>query len=276
MSTDNKTLNFDISQLFSTMSSAIAKDVFSPIKQIYIDWSYIQDIYLGALVARCKTPEEYQYVLSCIPKYNDRLLRSHSRYFPKLNTTDIELEEFMKDPNNSLSLLYMSPMTNMFENVSNLIKSSITRNLKLSELTEQLVLLINLYPLVLTDKITSTIKHMIHTITTNIKIGITSLPINQIDINLLLNSDILLIDRLDIFLSENSPTMDAFYADPVSKFLDCAVISPKIIDNQEFINSLPTLSEEQIEQNFNITEQICNLSASFKFINPIIFTDQQG
>lgn len=269
--------DFDKESFLSNLANirqSIVEEIFSPIKQIYIDWTYLQDVYLGSMISLCKNQEEYNYIRSNIEGYNNRIIREHTLLFRKLFKSDLELEEYMNDTEKSSLLLVMSPMTNMFNNIKVLLKSIIERNKKLGYETPLKVIL-NMYPLAINDISIKIIKEIMnHCYLPYLQLGIVTEKISDIDIDTLINSEILLIDRFDYFLSDNTKTQEAFYTAPISKFFDCAVITPKFIDNKEIINKLETLSKEEIESTFDITSSVCGLSSSFQYISPIILLEE--
>lgn len=268
-------INLDTNQFFSDISKSIADDIFSPIKQIYVDWTYLQDIYLGAMISLCKNQEEYNYLLENIDKYNNRVIRDHAYHFNKLFKSDIQLEKHIRSKDTSMYLLAMSPFTNMFNNFKSVLYSSITRNLRLGYM-EKIKVVLNMYPLVIGDIEQKIIKDIMSTCYLDvIKLGIVTEKISDVDINTLVDSDILLIDRFDIFLSDNSKTQAAWYNAPVPSFMDKAVITPRILDNKEFIEKLSTLSKEQIDEIFDNTETFMSICASFKYISPIILLEDK-
>ena len=92
---------------------------------------------------------------------------------------------------------------------------------------------------------------------------------------MLIECDILLIDRMDIFFSNaDSDVFKYFFSEPISKFVNSAIITPKVIDNKEIQNTLSDKSEEEIEEIFKTTIAVCGLMTDFIYINPIIHTDK--
>lgn len=264
-------LNISKEQFISEVSNFVAKEEFTPIKQIYVEWSYLQDIYIGALISLCKNQDDYNYILNNLEKYNDRVLRDHSLYFPKLNINEEQLETFIKNPKNSKLLLYRSPLTNIFTNLKELVLFVYNKNHKLGE-DEPITIILNIYPLPITDEFKLYIKHVKDYLHSFVKVGIVSAPIQMLNISTLLTSDILLIDRFDYFLKdEKSETCQAFFDDPYPKFFDKTIITPKVIDNKKIIDNILNLSKEQIEKIFETTEELCGIGCNFKFINPIIY-----
>jgi hypothetical protein len=131
-----------------------------------------------------------------------------------------------------------------------------------------------MYPLVIGDIAQKIIKDIMKNCYLDvIKLGVVSEKISDIDLNLLTDSDILLIDRFDLFLADNTKTQSAWYTTPIPEFMDKAVITPKVIDNVEFISKLDTLSKEQIDEVFDNTETVMSICAQFKYISPIILLE---
>lgn len=270
---NQNTINLDKDQFFSDISKSISDEIFSPIKQIYVDWTYLQDIYLGAMISLCKNKDDYAYLIENIDKYNDRVIRDHAYHFRKLFKSDIQLEKYIRVEDTSSYLLASSPFTNMFNNFKTMLHSSITRNLKLGYL-EKIKVIVNMYPLVIGDIAQKIIKDIMKNCYLDvIKLGVVSEKISDIDLNLLTDSDILLIDRFDLFLADNTKTQSAWYTTPIPEFMDKAVITPKVIDNVEFISKLDTLSKEQIDEVFDNTETVMSICAQFKYISPIILLE---
>ena len=240
-------------KLFEDINQVLTKDLFSPIKQIYVEWTYLQDIYLGALINLCKAQSDYDYILSQISKYNDRLTRDHCSYFPNLKYTDNQLESYINTPDVNLLILGTSPMTNIFRNLKELVSRIIVRNSKLSH-KDPLKLIVNLYPLKLTNEVKGLVLYMLNQVFIGTEIIIISNPINKLNADRLIECDILLIDRMDIFFSDdNSSVFKYFFSEPISKFLKCAIITPKVIDNKELQSILSEKTNEEIEEIFNTT-----------------------
>lgn len=261
-------------KLFDDINQLLTKDLFSPIKQIYVEWSYLQDIYLGSLVNLCKSQDDYTYILNQISKYNDRILRGHASYFPKLKYTDSDLETYMNTKDINLLVLGTSPMTNIFQNLKDLIDRILLRNSKLDH-KEPLKLIINTYPLILTQEVRGLLTYMVNQVFIGTDIYLVSCPINKLDVGMLIECDILLIDRMDIFFSNaDSDVFKYFFSEPISKFVNSAIITPKVIDNKEIQNTLSDKSEEEIEEIFKTTIAVCGLMTDFIYINPIIHTDK--
>lgn len=258
--------------LFENINKTLTDNLFTPIKQLYVDWSYIQDIYIGALVNLCKSQQDYNYILKQIPNYNDRIVRGCSSYFPELNYTDNDLIKFMNTKDNGLLVLGTSPMTNIFRNLKTLVEQAQLRNLKLGY-TNKLKLIFNLYPININRDIAGLISYMINQVLFDMDFDIISKPINTIEIETLVNCDILLIDRMDIFFTKDSNTTIAFFDDTNFPFSKCAIVTPKVIDNTQIQEDLSNKSQEEIDSIFKITAHLCGIMSNFIYINPIIFID---
>lgn len=258
--------------IFDDINKTLTEDLFSPIKQIYIDWTYLQDIYLGALVTLCKSQEDYSYILQEIPNYNDRIVRGHASYFPKLGYTDNDLETYINTNDNSLLILGSSPMTNIFSNIKELIDNIQLRNYKL-EYRERLRLIVNLYPIKLREEVTRLLLYMISQVYKNIEITIVSQPIHTISIATLLECDMIFIERSDLFFKKNSITANTFFDSEKFPFAKIAVVAPKVIDNEQIVLDLDTKTDQEIAYMFNTTVHICGIMSKFYLINPIILVD---
>ena len=69
-------------------------------------------------------------------------------------------------------------------------------------------------------------------------------------------------------------TCQAFFDDPFPQFFNKTIITPKVIDNEEVKKNVLNLSEKELDRIFEITTDLCNIGCNFKFVNPIIYKQE--
>lgn len=276
-SVNDSTMSDDeVRQLFASITSRMSDELSSPVKQVYVEWTYLQDVYLGTIIQHCASKDEYDKIIAKMTEYNDRLHRERSLYFPDMHLTNSDIEKYIQDKElNSLSCIYKSPFTNVFVNLTSMMEDALERNHNL-RYTEHIKLIINIYPLLKTERTMAMIKFLLSDIDLReIKLGVISVPTHEVPVDYMLYADILLIDRMDLFLSVDSPYPEYFYALPKPGFMTAAIMTPKVIDNDEFLELLPTLTQKEIDRNFDLTEAICGIASVFRYLNPYIAVGKQ-
>lgn len=266
----------NIQDLSQDISSILQKKYTQPVKQIYLDWIYIQDYFIGTLLMHCNTEETYAYIRNQIPSYNSRIIRDRLYYFPKFPLNNDQVMTYIRTPQNIPKLLAISPMTNMFQNIRLLQKGITIRNNAITTYNDRVTYIVNMYPLPMNNEYIHLVKGIMDYISPDIKLGVVSSPISQIDIKTLVDCDILFIDDLDNFLSEDSETINSFYNTPIPAFVDSAIISPRINDNLEFLEKFHTYTQEQIDSTMKLTQSVLNLCTSFAYMTPLILLDEEN
>jgi len=114
------------------LNGMLMSDITKPVKTVYIDLQYLQDLYLGTMVLLTSTinpdKEKFNHIVSNISKYNSRVVYDHAGCFPDLHLTDESLREYMNDPQYRNVILCSSPATTLtleFSKIHNFIR---TRN----------------------------------------------------------------------------------------------------------------------------------------------------
>lgn len=272
MSEENsKTIDLgDMSNFTEDFTKAFNKFYTTPIKRIYIDLPYIQDIYLGALLQLIKTKEDYKYIINNLGPYNHRLKEDILFYFPKLKIEKEELDNYIKNEENAFKLLSFSPYTNMFQNLK-LLHSNIDKiNNVVADMRAypSITYTINTYPLVLSLKLKKFLKYRFSYIANNIIFGTMCKPISIIDQDEFVGNDLFLIFNVDNFVSEHSNHLDYFYKQ--LKYSQKYICSPKRIYNQELLDDINYLTKEQIEKCMILTESLLSTCSEFTYLDPTI------
>ena len=260
----------DLGNFTEDFTNAFSKFYKTPIKRIYIDLPYIQDIYLGALLQLIKTEEEYNYIIKNIGNYNHRLKEDILFYFPKLNITRDMLNEYISNKDNTLKLLAVSPYTNMFQNLKTLHANITGMNKIVSDIKVQspITYIVNTYPLILPIELKRFLKSRFSYISEDMTFGTMSKPISIIDRDEFANNDLFLIYNIDNFVSEKSNHLDYFYKQ--LKYSQKYICSPKRIYNKELLDDVEFLNKEQVEKCMILTESLLGTCSEFSYLDPTI------
>lgn len=166
----------------------VMEETFGPIKNVYIDLRYMQDFYLGAILALCKSKTEIQYVIDNINHYNGRYTENVvETIFSKLQLTETEVQAYIHDPKNHSFLFKTSPITDFCKSLKSVNESIEAQNTAASSITSVPVCVynINTYPLVLNNKDKIQLKEKLQWFTDrkNLLVASMCMPIENIDID---------------------------------------------------------------------------------------------
>ena len=118
----------------------IMEETFGPIENVYIDLRYIQDFYLGAILALCKSKDEIQYVIDNIDYYNSRYTEDVvETVFSKLHLTEVEVQAYIHDPKNHSFLFKTSPVTDFCKMLKDINEDIEAQNTAASSNTKNVV-----------------------------------------------------------------------------------------------------------------------------------------
>lgn len=268
---NSKTIDLgDMSNFTEDFTNAFNKFYTTPIKRIYIDLPYIQDIYLGALLQLIKTEEEYNYIIKNIGSYNHRLTNDILTYFPKLTISKEQIDSYISNKDNLFKLLAVSPYTNMFQNLKLLHENISRMNKVVADMKSypSITYTINTYPLVLPLELKKFLKNRFSYISSNIIFGTMCKPISIISQDELVSNDLLLISNIDDFVSEHSNHLDYFYKQ--LKYSQKYICSPRRIYNKELLDEVHYLNKEQVEKCMILTESLLATCSEFSYLDPTI------
>jgi len=128
----------DINEGFNTASTDALKDMMSPIKHVYIDLPLIVDYKLGTVLAIYKDDEDaYKYIYETVKdNYNFLVGKNITPKFPKLEITEDQINEVLKNPENSYLLSALSPLTILHDMVVEFVNDIYTNNLRFNSKEE--------------------------------------------------------------------------------------------------------------------------------------------
>ncbi len=98
---------------FDKLSESWFKEVFKPVRTIFIELECLRDIDIGAILSMIKTDTEYKYILSKIPVYQNSFSITPIEYMPALKFTQADVDKFKADPANQQTIDSRAPSTTM-------------------------------------------------------------------------------------------------------------------------------------------------------------------
>lgn len=247
--------------------NALNEDMMRPIKMVYIDLPYIQDIFLGSILLDNFKEECYNHIIDCLPKYNERYSLMHTDHFPKLNYTEDELYSYLKNSSNVEKILKTAPVTEIFLHLPELHKNILEHNEKvlLDEKQEKIKYIVNTYPLKLTTEQMSIIKDRLQFVSTEITVGVVSAPINKLPSTIYTDADIWFVYDISGLFDKETVGGKQFL-DSLS-LRNSVVYSPQRIGNSSVLDDLPFMKEDDINTVFADTAFVLNLYTEFNYLN---------
>ena len=175
------------------------KMVSRQISDIYIDLTYLHDIYLGGILHMTADKPVYKYIKDQLERYNIRMIPDHASHFPELNISEDELFSYISNPQVCSDLIKISPPTDMYHALSTINRATIYDNkCKISKdvkTIETLTYVINTYPLKLSkeDMIFLKSRFMLGCGTTNLKFGVICQPSWNMNVNVYSRFDVMYV-----------------------------------------------------------------------------------
>lgn len=99
---------------FQAFANGIMEEEWPPIEHVFIDFDCFQDFNLGTLFAMINTEEEFQYILSRMQQYQNRLDNDTAKYFPALGFTEDQIRKVKQDPKNHEYISAAAPAYEFF------------------------------------------------------------------------------------------------------------------------------------------------------------------
>lgn len=262
-SKESHTLSKDDEQYVNRMNALETQKENKPIRAIYIDLACLRDYKLGALL-KLVDSIGYQYIVSRLPIYNDRLDEDILSYFPDVDVTQEQLDNFINDPYNLNYLLLGSPTTDMYITLVALFDMVLKHNAQVKPGNLVVKVCINFYPFKPNKDIKYFYAKLLQQIHPNLRLNIMVDPLSVVPDSTLLTDkgpifDIMYIHDFMSFIYEPSLSTESFAGKML--YLDTTICSPKRIDK-----SLPNLDLEKTADIFKQTEAALNLCCKFKYL----------
>lgn len=254
---------FNIEDLQKTMNDTMLK----PIKSIYIDLPYIQDIYLGSLILQHFNEKDYKHIYSQLETYKKRWTLTHVDHFPELNCTEDKLMEYMKSPANAGPILQVSPMTSLFLNLPKFHADVVEHTKRVSPDNELPIIryVVNVYPLNPSDKELSILNERIKMIAPNIIVGFIKKPLKEVQPTLFTDNQIWFIYDFSQLMNLDTPAGHHFFQ--LESFTNCLVFSPKRMCNPLLEDEFDRLTPKELNQLCIDTAMVLNLYSDFFFLD---------
>lgn len=258
-------------ETFSDVGSKIMQKEFKPIKRIYADMEFFQDLRFGALLTHVSSPKELEYVYSQLNVYNKRYDENTSRYFPRMNISDTVLDSDLNDPAKFKAIATVSPMTSMFYNFNTLISMYVRSNKYTIEGDDRIHIVISVgyqnYP----NELLATFKKSMELQFPN-KLDISFIKRSSrysSNIDFFTSMDVLFLYDFESFVNKSQEMAMAFASD--------GLFSEKHIFAKPQINDkFSHLSDKEKEQGVDKMRDQLNLYCDFEYAPSeiIIFNDQ--
>ena len=255
--------NNEESKFVSDISKAIYNETTKPIDKIYIDLPYLQDIYLGGLLLANMNKDAFDYVLSKLDNYKQRFKISHAEYFPNLNMTEESLITYIQ--NNLKTCIITSPITTLYFYFEILYKDILKRNIAIDVHKTDFTIFINTYPFVLDPTHMKMIKSRLTIFNPNFIIGFISKPLDKIDNEDILNSDLWFIYDLSYLENHDSPICKKLTSN--TNFQHRYIYSPKRISNPDILNKLDTFTDDTLNQILSASSFLLNVYTNFQYLD---------
>lgn len=254
---------FNVEDLYKTMTDSMLK----PIKSVYIDLPYIQDIYLGSLILQHLNENDYKYIYSRLGHYKKRWRLTHANYFPELNHSEENLISYMKRPENAGAIIFTSPMTSLFLNLTNFHRDMVDHTRKVSPENEQPIIryVINVYPLNPSDKELKVLNDRIKMIAPNIIVGFVKKPLKELQPSLFTDNQIWFVYDFTQLTDLDTPAGNHFFQ--LDSFANCMVFSPKRMGNPLLEDEFDNLTPKELEQLCIDTATVLNVYSDFFFLD---------
>ena len=242
---------------------------------IYLDLAYIQDYYLGMLLAILQSPEEYKYVYDQIPEYNERIQNGCAKYFPDLNVTEEQLFDFVKDPQYTVNLLRTAPITSGYSTLKEVWLSLMDHNQLIGEPNIKYNVFVNIYPMTFSskvhskdalDKIRTIIKDRIKYFNSNCKVYVVDFPTKDISLKMFKDMHAFLIMDLQSLLEDKKKEEWLLVKGKMEHTL---FLCPRRHEHQ-----LEFETQQDIDDMFHNGEVTMKLVCDFHYDDPIILLEK--
>lgn len=238
---------------YNSFYKGYSESVSKQIEYVYMDLTYLQDIYLGGILNMTGDDEVYPYILSMMDRYNERCTDNYLSYFPDLNIKEEDLFNYVRA--NSKLLLRTSPPTNVLKHMYQIHRNYLMDNkykIGMNDPIRKLTYIINTYPLSLEKEDMLFLKQRVIDVIKDpvINFGVISKPSNGLSMDTYKKFNVWYISDLGSWSNVNCNAYKAMY---VSLYLrNSTVYMEPRITNPEILDNLSKLTEDglrSLEQN---------------------------
>lgn len=211
---------------FLAFEDMLFKSEHKPIKRIYIDLEYMQDLRLGALLNMLKVKEEFSYVVHNLPKYNSRNDRCICKYFKALKIDEARIDRVLKRELAIDKICVTAPFTSIYYRLHEIIAAATTHLKAVEDNPKPIELVINCadvpYPKILQEKLCSTLADQLGIIPRFIQTSRYSLSDNEY-----LGYELLLLADYGAFFKQHASSLIG-----TGKYTDTRIVAQPYIEDE--------------------------------------------
>lgn len=255
-----------------TFEEGYNKAVLTSVDAVYIDFTLLYDIYLGALLLMHATSDKaFSYILSRMSAYHNSLDGLHAKYFPELNHTEDDLLTYMHAHIDKLIL--QSPPTSMWECLASLMHhihtdNAITASIK-GDRARTVSYLVNFYPFSPTLEVMKIFKVRLQLGLHQTKIDFRpfSCDPRYMDDEVYDVPKFFFVERIDDWFTDESKSKAKF----IDGSFQMKVFGAKpLVTNPEVLREIYSYTYEQILDLERRTTSVLNLYTEFYYYRPIV------
>lgn len=254
--TGEKLMEQAIAQLTSDAAHEYFKQSVTTINNLYIDMEVLQDFRLGALLNLITTQAEFDYILFRLGEYSKRLDERVMCYFPAIDTiTDEDIDAFIVDSSNHRKLGYISPMTQVYQDIPGLANSILKLNEFAPDGIQLLTFHIGINSIVLDPDLKQNIINQFKKLGNDIKIVLYDTSLSEI------NKEV--FETFDMFIVNNIKTF--MYDKTIQKYLSDGLFFNKRLLTHPYMED-STGDKKVDEQRFHNTKIMLDVYCDFDYI----------
>jgi len=256
--------NREFRDLCTQMSNELMKPFLKQKEYIYIDADLLYNYRLGAVLALTRGEEQYNYVVANMQKYLDAPTLECAKFFPDLNLTDQQLDEFIVNPKYYNFINAASPASNFIDNLGMMIRVMNTLN-QSRETTRPLRLTINQRLIKIHPVYRRGIVHRIHDIDPTVIVDFTNYK-NWFEVpeKLIEAQDFICVYDLIDFLRQGTSSQKVLATMP-PKLSQCCIVALKQAE-------VPNPTAEHFVNLKVMLEIVCD---KFSYINKTIIQSEE-
>ena len=247
---------------FITFEDMMFKSEYKPIKRVYVDLEYMQDLRLGALINMLNVKEELSYVVHNLPKYNSRYDRKICKYFKALKIDESEIDNLMRQPEIIDKLCVTAPFTSIYYQLHEIIIAARNHSKAIEDNPKSIELVVNCsdvdYPKILQDKLCSTLAKQLDVVP-----RFTKTPRYSLSDNEYLGYDLLLLYDYGEFVKQHASSLIG-----TGKYADTRIVAQPYIEDE----ILP--KTEDPENLLEYTEKSIDVYCEFFYLRSTILLNQ--
>jgi len=247
---------------FLSAEDMIFKSDHKPIKRIYIDLEYMQDLRFGALLNMLKVKEEFGYVNHNLSKYNARYDRQLCKYFKALKIDEARIDRVLNRPIAVDKICVTAPFTSIYYHLFQIIIAANNHLKAIEDNPRPIELTINCsdvsYPKILQEKLCSTLAQQLAVIPRFIQTKRYSLPDNEY-----LTYDLLMLVDYGAFFTQHAAALIG-----TGRYADTRIVVQPYIEDDILAKA------DDPKYLLDYTEKSLGVYCEFSYLRSEIWLDQ--